>query len=326
MKELEQHTTDTDDGYRLVLQRLNGGNKGPVIMCHGLAGNSYEYLLSEDDGNSLARYLASGGYDAWVVDLRGHGKSKGYFLKEENEWDYTQKAKGYWDFYVDDLIQQDTPAIINKVKEITGSSKVSWIGRSMGGWLAYAHVIDGHGSKDFKGVISVASPSHFSHSIMKNMGRSSRMKKFLKATHFDHLPSAPFQYTGDQNRAKMLNIMSKESKYIFLDFLDYVGRGEISRHDYGMEGNMEHYGSEKPPSYWEMFDRIDVPMVFITGTRDLFATPENTTESYNKAREAHGGAKLHILSGFGHINIIVGKKAYDRVYPLILDGLDGFED
>ncbi|MDY6966021.1 MAG: alpha/beta hydrolase [Halobacteriota archaeon] len=325
MDEIEQHTADTDDGYRLVLQRLNGGDKGPVIMCHGLSGNSYEYLISEDEKNSLARYLANRGYDAWVVDVRGHGNSKGYFVKEENRWDYSQKADGYWSFIVDDLIQHDTPALINKIKEVTSSSKVSWIGRSMGGWLAYAHAIDGSGSTDFKGVISVASPSHFSPNIKRIMGSSPYLKKFLNSTPIDHLPAPPFQYTGGGNRPKMLNMMSSESRYVILDFLDYVSRGEIARHDYGREGNIEYYGSETPPSYWERFDKIDVPMIFITGTRDLFATPENTTESFNKVNESHGNAKLHILSGFGHINILVGKNAHDKVYPLILNGLDGFE-
>ena len=60
---LENYTTDTDDGYRLALQRLNGREKGPVIMCHGLLGNGYEYLLPADESHSLARYVANRGYD-----------------------------------------------------------------------------------------------------------------------------------------------------------------------------------------------------------------------------------------------------------------------
>lgn len=344
MKELEQHTVDTEDGYRLVLQRLNGGEKGPVIMCHGLSGNSYEYLLSEDERSSLARYLANRGYDSWVVDLRGHGNSEGYFVKDEAKWDFSKKAKGFWKFYVDDLIQKDTPAIIEKIKEVSNSDKVSWIGRSMGGWLAYAHAIDGNGSRDFKGVISIASPSHFSPNLKRLMGSSPYMNEFLNMTSADHFSMASFpsnrakksrdastitskSTSKSKSRSRRLRIISDESRYVFEDFLDFLNRGEIVRHNYGKKGNLERYGQEISPSYWENFGKIDVPIVFITGTRDLFASPESTTESYNRIKESQGQekAKLHILRNYGHINILFGKNAYEDVYPLVLDALDWFE-
>lgn len=325
MEEIEKHPVDTNDGYRLVLQRLNGGDKGPVIMCHGLSGNSYEYLISEDERHSLARYLANKGFDSWVVDLRGHGNSKGYFLEEKKEWDYSQKSKGYWNFYIDDLMQQDTPAIINKVKEVSNSGKVSWIGRSMGGWLSYAHAIDGYGKRDFKGVISVASPSHFSPNITKIMGSSPYMKGLLDSTPFDHLSMGSFSPKQGKSRSKLLKMMSDESRLVLLDFLDYVKRGEVAKHDYGKEGNVDQYGFETSPSYWEKFGKIDVPIVFITGTRDIFASPEITTESYNRVKKTNENVGLHILPGFGHINILVGKNAYEGVYPIILDSLNSFE-
>ena len=323
MVEIEKHTAVTDDGYELVLQRLNGGDKGPVLMCHGLSGNSYEYLYSEDEKNSLARYLSNKGYDAWAVDVRGHGNSKGYFLKEENRWDYSQKAEGYWDFIIDDIIEHDTPTLINKIKEVTGSSKVSWIGRSMGGWLSYAHVIDGYGSRDLKGVISIASPSHFPPSLIKMVGGSPVMKGFLNSVPFDHFSATSF--SSNFGRNTRLKIMSNESRHVLQDFLTFLNRGEITRHDYGKEENVKRYGSQTPPSYWERFDKIGVPMVFITGTKDQFATPECITESYDKVNESFGNAKLHIIPNFGHINILIGKKAHDKVYPLVLDALDGFE-
>ena len=326
MRGLEEYSADTADGYRWVLQRINGGDKGPVIMCHGLAGNSNEYLL-EDERCSLARYLASNGYDAWVVDLRGHGHSKGFLIYEKNEWDYSQSANGYWDFNINDLISYDTKAIINKVKEVSGSSKVSWIGRSMGGWLGYAHVIDGYGKDDFKVVVSIASPSHFSEGYVRRMGDSGLVRRMLSARSRGGI--SPTSLTSVMNSmgrsSKMLSLISNESRFVFIDFLDFLKRGEVTKHNFGAEGNIEHYGSETSPSYWENFDKVDIPMVFITGTKDRFATPESTTESYNRAMEAHGEASIHILPEFGHIDILVGNNAYDEVFPLILDALDGYE-
>ncbi|MDY6959232.1 MAG: alpha/beta fold hydrolase [Halobacteriota archaeon] len=327
MSSMEDYTADTEDGYRLVLQRVIGGEKGPVIMCHGLAGNSNEYL-QRDERCSLARYLASNGYDAWVVDLRGHGLSKGFFIEESGEWDFSQSANGYWDFNVDDLIRYDTKAIIDKVKEVSGSDKVSWIGRSMGGWLGYAHVIDGYGKEDFKVVVSIASPSHFSEGFVRRMGDSRLVRRMMSARSRGGIsPNSITSVMGSMgSSSKGLSLFSNESRYVFLDFLDFLKRGEITKHNYGAEGNIEHYGSDISPSYWENFDKVDVPMVFITGTKDRFATPESTTESYNKVMEVHGESSVHILPDFGHIDILVGDRAYVEVFPLVLEALDSYDE
>ncbi|MDY6864451.1 MAG: alpha/beta fold hydrolase [Halobacteriota archaeon] len=326
MSSMEDYTADTEDGYKVVLQRVIGGDKGPVIMCHGLAGNSNEYIL-KDERCSLARYLASNGYDAWVVDLRGHGLSKGFFIKEKGEWDFSQSANGYWDFNINDLIEYDTKAIIDKVKEVSGSDKVSWIGRSMGGWLGYAHVIDGYGKEDLKVVVSIASPSHFSEGFVRRMGKSRLVRGMIGSRSRSSI--SPTSLTSVMNNmgrsSKMLSLFSNESPSVFLDFLDFLKRGEVTKHNYGSEGNIEHYGSETSPSYWENFDKVDVPMVFITGTKDRFATPESTTESYNRVMEVHGESSIHILPDFGHIDILVGTNAYDEVFPLVLDALDRYE-
>ncbi|MDY6930823.1 MAG: alpha/beta fold hydrolase [Halobacteriota archaeon] len=326
MSNIEEFSVDTEDNYRLVLQRINGGSKGPVIMCHGLAGNSNEYLL-EDERFSLARFLAGNGYDSWVVDLRGHGLSKGFFVEETGQWDYSQSADGYWDFNINDLINYDTKAIISRVKEITNSDKVSWIGRSMGGWLGYAHVIDGYGTEDFKGVVSIASPSHFSEGFVRRMGDSRFFKRYLKRnTNGGISPDTFTSIMGSIGRNnKMLKLISNESRFVFLDFLDFLKRGEIAKHDFGAQVNLEQYSSEIAPSYWENFDKVNVPMAFITGTKDRFATPESTTESYDRLISAKTKSSLFILQDLGHIDILVGKRAYDEVFPIVLKILDEFE-
>ena len=389
---LENYTTDTDDGYRLALQRLNGGEKGPVIMCHGLLGNGSEYLLSADESHSLARYVANRGYDVWVVDDRGHRESRGYLIKDH--WDDTRGAEGYWKFYVDDLAQHDVPAFISKVREVSGTDKVSWIGRSMGGWLSYAHIIDGSGSNDFKGVVSIACQSYFTTHTTSASGLSpellairqlidkvfslsstkrlqdmliSIVEKLPSSLPTSHVPTnlflplmAPllkrirsesikstqigsiintlinfmvlYLYNPDNVsldiEAEMISkAVSEESWYTVFDWIDYMRNGDVARHDYGKEGNLEHYGSERPPSYWERFEEIDVPVSFFTGAKDMDATIETTTNDYNRLKKAHPdmNVRLHIIPNCGHIDILIGENAHDEVYPLVLEDLESFE-
>lgn len=53
----EAHRVETQDGYMLkvhrILRRQNKETKGPVLLVHGLFGNSADYILSGQ--NSLGK-------------------------------------------------------------------------------------------------------------------------------------------------------------------------------------------------------------------------------------------------------------------------------
>ena len=122
----------TRDGWRLALHRYRpqGESEGlPVILCHGLGGNQHSFDLH--GAPSLAPYLKSCGRDAWVVELRGSGASDRPGLCIAN-------LPYSWGF--DDHLECDIPAAIHYVLERTRASAVHWVGHSMGGMLAEAHI------------------------------------------------------------------------------------------------------------------------------------------------------------------------------------------
>jgi len=75
---------------------------------------------------SLAYYLWSRGYDVWLADYRGEGREP-------------VRSAGTDGYTIDDLGIYDMPAIVSKVREVTGKKPV-WIGHSMGSTMAYIYL------------------------------------------------------------------------------------------------------------------------------------------------------------------------------------------
>ena len=149
----ERHRARTSDGWDLALYRYRpevlAPGREPIILCHGMLSNRFNVDL--DERGSLARYLKKEGFDAWVMELRGHGGSRRL----------ASRTNGAYDWNVDDYIVRDLQAVIDKVREITGSRQVHWFGHSMGGMVLYgACALDGTVEAIRSAVLSDA-PSSF---------------------------------------------------------------------------------------------------------------------------------------------------------------------
>ena len=155
----ELHIVITTDGVKLVIKHYLPGegasyNTGaqPVILMPGLlcnnnfyevrtpSGASYNGVKLPDDlpewaeGDpyieadpmkfySLAYYLWDQGYDVWTANYRGEGRDE-------------MRCGGAGPFAIDELGANDMPAIVTKVRELTGQKPV-WVGHSMGSTMAY---------------------------------------------------------------------------------------------------------------------------------------------------------------------------------------------
>jgi pimeloyl-ACP methyl ester carboxylesterase len=85
------------------------------------------YLLSDPMRYySLAYYLWSQGYDVWLANYRGQGRDE-------------VRSSGASGYAIDELGIYDMPAIITRVRELTGRKPV-WAGHSMGGVMSYMYL------------------------------------------------------------------------------------------------------------------------------------------------------------------------------------------
>jgi len=118
--------TRSDDGVDLPLfhappARPRGAP--PVLLVHGTFSNR-DFFMGRAGERGLARALAQRGFDAWVAELRGHGRSGA--LGRNSAWHF------------EDWIRRDAPALVRGVLEATGSDRLVWLGHSAGGVIAVA--------------------------------------------------------------------------------------------------------------------------------------------------------------------------------------------
>lgn len=141
-------TTMTRDGVELALHRaeplMNGKSAPPVLMVHGTFSNRNFFLGGGSRG--MATFLAQHGYDAWVAELRGHGRSGAAGLMQQ--WNFE-----HW-------IRHDAPALIQGVLSATNSRSVIWLGHSAGGAIGLAYAGLGEAlSGAIAGLVMLATPA-----------------------------------------------------------------------------------------------------------------------------------------------------------------------
>lgn len=109
-------------GQQLHLRRLTDSSDAPpVLLLHGLLEDGTIFYSRQ--GRGLAHFLAEQGFDVFIPDLRGKGRS----------W---PPVSGWATYRVGDAVNQDIPAILDSIKEIKGSAPSFWITHAWGGVLA----------------------------------------------------------------------------------------------------------------------------------------------------------------------------------------------
>lgn len=310
----------TSDGWRLALCRYEhpGGARArlPVLVCHGLGANRFSFDLGR--APSLAMSLAQAGFDVWVLELRGHGRSErpGLFAKRRFGWSF------------DDYLRFDLPAAIEKVQEVTGQQQLHAIGHSMGGMLMLSHC--GKAS-DIRSAVTIGSSLDFTHS-------GSDFARLLKWKWLAHaLPALPAGLlalmvapcTGRvANRIEectmwFANVDPAVTRLHYANTFHAISSPVLQQLSTVFEaGGLRHWGSAE--SYLNQAAASRVPTLFIAADRDRQCPPEACQRTYERLRQS---ADIHRLVVFGketgqqehygHFDLLLGKRAADEVFPEI---------
>ncbi|XP_052759433.1 lipase 3-like [Galleria mellonella] len=133
---VEVHKLVTKDKYVLELHRIPHGrdknnqpdpNKPVVFIMHGLLSSSAEFVVL-GPRRALAYILAEAGYDVWMGNARGNYYSRENLVMSPND----RRNADFWRFSWDEIGNIDLPTFIDYVLEVTGKSKLHYIGHSQG--------------------------------------------------------------------------------------------------------------------------------------------------------------------------------------------------
>lgn len=109
------------NGQQLHLRRLTDNpDAPPVLLLHGLLEDGTIFYTAS--GRGLAHYLAENGYDVFIPDLRGKGRS----------W---PPVSGWASYRVGDAVTQDLPALLQAIFNIKGTMPKYWFAHAWGGVL-----------------------------------------------------------------------------------------------------------------------------------------------------------------------------------------------
>lgn len=327
----------TDDKKHLRLTRYQGGEKGPVILSHGLGVSSLIFSIDTIEIN-LLEYLFRHGYDIWLLDYRAS-----IDLPSANS-----------SFNADAIARYDYPAAVKKVLEITKARDLQMIAHCFGATTlcmamlsglqgvrsilfsqVAAHMIAPHESKIKAGL--------YFPSVLKELNISSltayadtnenwQQQLFDRALHFANRSAEEkcqsavchrisFLY-GQLYEHEKLNKMTHDYLHemfgvVNLTALEHlalmVRKGHVT----------DALGQE---SYMPHWDRLALPITFIHGAENHCFLPESTELTYQFLQEKNGPSlyERYIIPGYGHIDCIFGKNAVNDVYPYILNHLEKY--
>jgi len=317
----ERHDILTDDGAALALHR-HPAEGAPVLIVHGISSNRHSWDLDAD--RSLASWLAAEGFDAWLLDLRGHGDS-------------TRDARGHaqrsgWS--VDDYGQHDVPAAIAHIRRVTGAEKVAYVGHSMGGMVGaiYATTVP-TAARDLSAMVAVGSPMDFSDPDPV-IGAALQ----LAALSGPLLPVVQSPMGADLHAAIGGNPLPVDSM-LYNDIADPEVRATMYRSIVSplSGGEMKQFGllrsgggfrsADGQVDYLEALADVQIPLMVIAGRADNIAPVDRVLPYYQRAGSPE---KSFVLAGraagfsadYGHMDLTLGDHAAEEIYPLIRDWID----
>jgi pimeloyl-ACP methyl ester carboxylesterase len=340
------------EGREIFIKRIYSAAKdipkyGPVIMCPGLSSNANLFRVDDrgkclliNHNRSFANLLASEGFDVYLYHPgysdRVHNR---YVCRRCKESIYYKKRYRVPPEYgYGDLIHIEAPAVIDFVCEYTRSKNVSWIGYSLGGMIAYSY-LSKNPSNPIKNLVTIGSPMalnqvffrfipyiNFTSLILgfeedavfgkltQNMVPLTRTIRalpdwFVRFNLISPYLFNPLNISNATIRTLLGQIAEPMPKGLQKFFSEFIQRGYSSQ--------------EKFTKYLDRLRSLKKTrkkFLFFYGASDMIATPD----SVFLAREIISPNDHHNLVSVpsaGHIDLIVGKNALEKVWKPTVEWL-----
>jgi pimeloyl-ACP methyl ester carboxylesterase len=313
----------TEDGWELAMVRYlpkkpSGGR--PVLLMHGISANSRNMDL--DERHSMARWFAAHGRETWTVSLRGTGLS--------DAPDPSSGRKGGYAFDV--FWRHDVPAALAKIREVSGAQEIDYVGHSMGGLVLYAYLSQGGPHVGAACVLGSPVRLDWGNPFLPMLTRASDaigaswtavptttpgfmvdpMGLVLEGTPLEHLL---YNARNTHPRTMQRLLASGPSD---------ISAGVAKQLAMLLQG---FFGSaDRRLDFRKDLAKVTTPMLVVAGKGDRIGVPPAVKAGYR----ALGGPKEWLLLGeengahadYAHLDMILGERASDELWPKLLDFLD----
>jgi pimeloyl-ACP methyl ester carboxylesterase len=187
----ESHFIELVNGNRLHLKRFfTNQNSPPVLMLHGSIENGNIFYSSS--GKGLAPFLCKNDFDVFVPDLRGRGDSTPRISRDSN-------------FGLSEILREDIPAFIQKVKQLKGDTPQHWIAHSWGGVLLLAYLAKNPSSVKLSSIVFFATKRRISVLNIKRIYMIDLWWNWLARLfilRYGYLPAKEFKMGSDNESAQ----------------------------------------------------------------------------------------------------------------------------
>lgn len=298
----------------VVRKRLAGApTRGAVVLVHGFGQNRCAWHLPQ---RSFVNHLAERGFDVFNVDLRGHGRSADFGVKNTTG--------------VDPYIREDLPAVIAGAVRLSGFDKVFLMGHSLGGLVcASAGAMN---TERVAGVVTLGPPHALGrgHLVLGGAlkyggvglrwsglirGSQSRLPVDLigKAVHATRvawdsklapLPVRawkPGSFSGAELRNYLADSFDGASLGTVDDLCALAGTGRLVSRVDGL-------------NYTDVIERSPLPLLVLAGSQDLLANPRAVKPIYERSRSRD---KQYVKVPSGHGDMLVGRQAPSTTWPTV---------
>lgn len=312
----------TDDGWDIALihYKPQGEQTGyPVLLCHGISANGRNMDL--DAQHSLARWFAERGRESFAMSLRGNGDS-----------DVADESAGRSPAYtMDTYATQDIPAALRKVREVSGSQRIDYVGHSMGGIIGYIYLA--RGGQGMNAAVFLGSPTRFAwgrdlERFLRDAGgvlgprlTTVDVPLLAKVTAPIHGDIRTYADTVLYNPD---NVPAPLWKKFMSTGIGTISGAVLQQFTLWLEKDAM-LSADGQVDYSAALKDVTTPVFAVAGKLDRIAAVASVKSGY----DAVGGPKQFFIAGeqngfvydYGHMDLVIGDRASVELWPRIWDFL-----
>jgi pimeloyl-ACP methyl ester carboxylesterase len=329
----------TADGWRLGLRHLRPAvpdpAKLPVVLCHGLGLNATFWTITD---RHLPEQLVARGYEVFLFDFRGAGESApvgtpGRVNARLRQTFLLELGEGRWT--VDEIVRYDVPAVLDRVKEVTGSDRVNWVGHSLGGMLMFPYLERSPEAGRVASFVAMGSTVTLAKPPQADILRANRALRVLARVVSPGRLGRPLMYESlrfpglaliDRIYYSAANVDPRTVSRFYGYTLEDTGPSALRQLDpYLRYGHF--VSADRRIDYAGGLDRVTVPVLMVAGDGDVLSDVPSTELTFNalgspdKTLLRFGKAEGHVAD-YGHCDLVWSRHAPREIFPSVIDWLD----